>query len=252
MPSFDPGDLPRRILHRDDAMLVLDKPAGIAVHKGAGYGDNLEAHFEALRFEKPQNPALAHRLDKDTSGCLVLGRDKPALARLGDLFRKGLAQKIYWAVVVGRDLADSGAIDAPLMRRSHDKRSWWMKVDPAGDASLTRWRVLGKADGLLWLELTPETGRTHQLRVHCAHLGTPIAGDHIYGGDLARSAARHMHLHARSITLPVYRASPVHVTAPAPQHMYPLLEACGWRPDAATVSPADMAELPIPSPGQTR
>ena len=234
MPSFDPATLPARVLYRDAMMLVIDKPPGIAVHKGAGYGDNLEAHFEHLRLGAAENPALAHRLDKDTSGCLVLGRNREALAKLGTLFRNGLADKTYWAVVIGHIAGESGAIDAPLMRRSADKRSWWMKVDPAGDPSLTRWRVLGRADGIAWLELKPETGRTHQLRVHCTHIGAPIAGDHVYGGDLARSAARHMHLHAREITLPLDRNRPVTVVAQPPQHMHALLMACGWRDDPQT------------------
>ena len=228
MPSFDPATLLRRVLHKDDRVIVLDKPPGIAVHKGAGYGDNLEAHFDILRFGNAENPALAHRLDKDTSGCLVLGRDKPSLARLGKLFSQGLVDKVYWAIVVADVAGDAGSIDAPLMRRSADRRSWWMKVDPAGDPSLTHWRVLGRADGLSWLELRPETGRTHQLRVHCAHLGHPIAGDAIYGGDRARSAARHLHLHARAISLPQPGAGTLAITAPPPGHMQALLAACGW------------------------
>jgi tRNA pseudouridine32 synthase / 23S rRNA pseudouridine746 synthase len=231
MPSFDPATLPLRVLHRDGMMLIIDKPPGIAVHKGAGYGDNLEAHFDLLRLGAAENPALAHRLDKDTSGCLVLGRNREALAKLGTLFRNGYVDKTYWAVVIGQVAGDSGVINAPLMRRSADKRSWWMKVDPAGDPSLTRWRVLGRADGIAWLELKPETGRTHQLRVHCVHMGAPIAGDHVYGGDLARSAARHMHLHAQQITLPLDRDRPVTVTAQPPQHMQALLTACGWHAD---------------------
>jgi tRNA pseudouridine32 synthase / 23S rRNA pseudouridine746 synthase len=247
MPSFDPATLPGRILHRDAMMLVIDKPPGIAVHKGAGYGDNLEAHFGNLRLDADENPALAHRLDKDTSGCLVLGRSREALAKLGALFRNGLAEKTYWAVVMGALQDDVGVIDAPLMRRSADKRSWWMKVDPAGDPSLTRWKVLGRADGITWVELKPETGRTHQLRVHCTHIGAPIAGDHVYGGDLARSAARHMHLHARSITLPIVKDRPVTVTAPPPSHMHVLLAACGWRDDKARAAPAD----PMTQPGMS-
>ncbi len=173
MPSFDPASLPARVLHKDRDVIVIDKPPGIAVHKGAGHGDDLERSFDQLRFEASETPALAHRLDKDTSGCLVLGRNREALKRLGALFSSGRADKTYWAVVVGRVAGDGGVIDAPLARRSADRRSWWMKVDPAGDASLTRWRVLGRADGLAWLELSPETGRTHQLRVHCAHSGWP-------------------------------------------------------------------------------
>jgi tRNA pseudouridine32 synthase / 23S rRNA pseudouridine746 synthase len=227
MPRFDPAELPARVLHRDADAIILDKPPGIAVHKGPGGGDDLEAHFDALRFGAPAAPALAHRLDKDTSGCLVLGRSKEALARLGKLFRDGRVAKTYWAVVAGPVAGDGGTIDAPLSRRSHDRRSWWMKVDPAGDPSCTDWRVLGRADGLAWLELRPRTGRTHQLRVHCAHLGAPIAGDRVYGGDVALAAARHLHLHARAVAYP-WSGGTVSATAAPPAHMHALLEACGW------------------------
>jgi len=227
MPSFDPDDLPSRVLHKDADVIVIDKPPGIAVHKGAGYGDDLERHFGGLRFDLAETPALAHRLDKDTSGCLALGRTKPALKRLGALFQSGRVGKTYWAIVVGRVEGEAGTIDAPLARRSADRRSWWMKVDAAGDPSITRWRVLGRADGIAWLELTPETGRTHQLRVHCAHAGWPIAGDNVYGGDLSRSAARHMHLHARRIVLPMDPVRPIDVSAEPAEHMRVLLGACG-------------------------
>jgi tRNA pseudouridine32 synthase / 23S rRNA pseudouridine746 synthase len=227
MPRFDPAELPARILHRDGEMLILDKPPGVAVHKGPGAGDNLEAHFDLLRFEAMGAPGLAHRLDKDTSGCLVLGRSKAALARLGRLFRDGRVTKVYWAVVAGSPPGEGGVIDAPLARRSHDKRSWWMKTDPQGDPSATEWRVLGRADGVAWLELRPRTGRTHQLRVHCAHLGCPIAGDGVYGGDAALAVARHLHLHARSVALPV-PGGLVTAMAEPPEHMRVLLAACGW------------------------
>jgi tRNA pseudouridine32 synthase/23S rRNA pseudouridine746 synthase len=209
-------------------MIVLDKPPGIAVHRGPGAGDNLQAHFGHLRFGMSETPGLAHRLDKDTSGCLVLGRSREALARLGRLFREGKVSKTYWAVVAGRIDGEAGVIDAALARRSHDRRSWWMKVDPAGDPAITDWRVLGRADGLTWLELRPRTGRTHQLRVHCAHLGAPIAGDHVYGGDASRAAARHLHLHARAVTVPA-RDGAVSAAAEPPEHMHALLAACSWR-----------------------
>ncbi|MGL4240173.1 MAG: RluA family pseudouridine synthase [Beijerinckiaceae bacterium] len=228
MPRFDPAHLPARVLHRDDDIIILDKPPGVAVHKGPGSGDNLEAHFGLLRFGAAEQPALAHRLDKDTSGCLVLGRHREAVARLGRLFRDGKVEKTYWAVVMGQVGGEGGLIDAPLARRSHDRRSWWMKVDPAGDPSVTEWRVLGRADGIAWLEMKPRTGRTHQLRVHCAHLGAPIAGDSVSGGDAARAAARHMHLHARSVAFP-WRGGSIAATAAPPEHMQALLGACGWR-----------------------
>jgi tRNA pseudouridine32 synthase / 23S rRNA pseudouridine746 synthase len=229
MPRFDPASLPARVLHRDADVIILDKPAGVPVHRGPGGGDNLEAHFGLLCFGASGVPALAHRLDKDTSGCLVLGRSREALARLGRLFRDGKVAKTYWAVVAGSIAGESGVIDAPLARRSEEKRSWWMKVDAAGDPSLTRWRVMGRASGIAWLELSPETGRTHQLRVHCAHLGAPIAGDAIYGGESAAAVARNLHLHARSVALPGKAGALVTATAEPPDHMLALLAACGWR-----------------------
>ena len=219
---LDPDALLARLVYRDALMLVIDKPAGIAVHKGPKGGDNLEAHFDALRFGLPRNPALAHRLDRDTSGCLVLGRHHKALEKLGLLFKQGKIAKTYWAVVAGEPEAEDGLIDLPLGRLDA-ARGWWMKVDPAGLAAQTRWRVLGRAPGFAWLALEPLTGRTHQLRVHCAAQGWPILGDAIYG-----AGGGPMHLHARRIVVPLYANKPViEAQAPAPAHMHAALEVCG-------------------------
>ena len=209
------------ILHRDDAVLIIDKPAGLAVHAGPRGGPSLEDHLEALRFGKRHLPQPAHRLDADTAGCLVLGRTKPALAALGALFaRPGAVTKTYWAVVRGAPPEPDGEIDAPLLKRSTRTEGWRMVVDPAGQPAVTRWRVLGTAPGFSWLKLTPRTGRTHQLRVHCAHLGCPILGDARYGGGDAP-----LHLLARAIALPL--DPPVAATAPVPAHMRAALAACG-------------------------
>src|SRR5579872_1610447 len=124
-----------RILYRDGLMLVIDKPAGIAVHAGPRGGPNLEAGFDALRFGLPRPPALAHRLDRDTSGCLVLGRHPKALRRLGALFAAGKIEKLYWAVVEGGPEAAEGTIDLPLGRLDVT-RGWWMLVDPAGQRAV--------------------------------------------------------------------------------------------------------------------
>ena len=219
------------LLYRDALMLVIDKPAGLPVHPGPKGGPTLTDRLDALRFGLPRRPEAAHRLDRDTSGCLVLGRHAKALARLNRLFAEGKAEKTYWALVEG-DPPEEGRIDLPLARRSDDPRSWWMKADPAGAPSLTLFRVRGRAGGRAWLELKPVTGRTHQLRVHCAAMGWPILGDAIYG-----AADRHgpgLQLHARGLTLPLYlKREPIAVTAPAPAHMRDGLLACGLGPEDA-------------------
>jgi len=276
-----------RLLYRDALMLVIDKPAGLPVHPGPKGGETLFHHLDSLRFGLPRRPEAAHRLDKDTSGCLVLGRHPKAIARLNELFRKGEVDKVYWAVVEGGPEADEGEIDLPLAPKSPD-RGWWMKVDPKGQPSLTQWRVLGRShtspsrgeiapqaregvetqplsappphpsltadppppksdvsdlgkqewisgtpeirgEGkahLTLLELRPVTGRTHQLRVHCAAMNFPILGDPIYG-TAPRFNGPGLHLHARSVTIPLYpKKPPITVEAPVPEHMRERVRAC--------------------------
>lgn len=212
-----------RLLYRDGLMLVIDKPAGLPVHPGPGGGETLFHHLDSLRFGLPRKPEVAHRLDKDTSGCLILGRHPKALRRLGKLFQNNDIDKTYWAVVEGGPAEDEGEIDLPLAPKSPD-RGWWMKVDPQGQQSLTEWRVLGRTQDsagnkLSLLELKPITGRTHQLRVHCAAMGWPILGDTIYG-NAPRFTGPGLHLHARSLTIPLYPKKPaIVVEAPVPEHM---------------------------------
>ena len=227
-----------RLLHRDALMLVLDKPAGIAVHRGPKGGDNLEAHFGGLRFGLPRDPALAHRLDRDTSGCLVLGRHRKALEKLGLLFKQGKIAKTYWAVVEGAPEADDGLIDLPLGRRDAT-RGWWMKVEDGGLPSRTRWRVLARGDKRAALALSPLTGRTHQLRVHCAAMGWPILGDPIYGKRPGDGEVP-LHLHARAISVPLAKTkAPIEVVAPLPVHMREVWAALGLSPEAAGAGNAD-------------
>lgn len=218
------------ILHRDDSVLILDKPPGLPVHAGPRGGPSLEDHLPALRFGKRHLPQPAHRLDADTAGCLVLGRTKPALARLGTLFATpGAVRKTYWAVLRGRPPAAEGLVDAPLLKRSTAREGWHMTVDPAGQPALTAWRVLGEGrlpDGqaITWVEFTPRTGRTHQLRVHAAHLGAPILGDARYGGA---HGGRPLHLLAHAIVLPL--DPPVAACAAVPAAMREALARCGWQ-----------------------
>jgi tRNA pseudouridine32 synthase/23S rRNA pseudouridine746 synthase len=226
-----PDEMLARLLYRDGLMLVIDKPAGFAVHRGPKGGAALEDYFGALRFGLPRNPALAHRLDRDTSGCLVLGRHRKALALLGKLFKQGKVGKTYWAVVEGGPDTDEGRIEIALSKRD-ESRGWWMKADPAGLPSVTAWKVMGRGAGMTWLALEPLTGRTHQLRVHCAEMGWPIVGDTIYGHTV-RVGGPPLHLHARAVTVPISKNKPpVTVQAPVPQHMLELLSACGWKENA--------------------
>jgi RluA family pseudouridine synthase len=223
------GDLGKsladRVLYRDGLILVIDKPAGIAVHPGPSRGPNLERSFDELRFGLPQPPALAHRLDRDTSGCLVLGRHPKALRRLGALFAAGRAEKVYWAIVEGRPSEAEGRIETGLKKLTRGT-SWRMVIDPAGQNSVTEYRVRGAASGRTWLELRPRTGRTHQIRVHCAALGCPVVGDPSYGKG---ATGEPMLLHARSIVLPLYPArAPLEITAPVPPHMAVALEKLGY------------------------
>ena len=229
------GDLTDRVLYRDGLVLVIDKPAGIAVHPGPGGGPDLESGFDALRFGLPYPPALAHRLDRDTSGCLVLGRHPKALRRLGALFAGGLVEKVYWAVVDGQPARAEGRIETGLKKLTRGT-GWRMVVDPAGQRAVTDYRLLGVDRGRTWLELRPRTGRTHQLRVHCAVLGCPVAGDRVYGDRQSRGA---LQLYARSVKLPLYpNRPPLEITAPVPPHMLPALERLGYDPVNNTLKAA--------------
>jgi tRNA pseudouridine32 synthase / 23S rRNA pseudouridine746 synthase len=239
-----PEEIVARLLYRDGLMLVIDKPAGFAVHKGPKGGESLEDYFDALRFGLPRAPALAHRLDRDTSGCLVLGRHRKALAELGRLFKSGRVGKTYWALVEGGPAEDEGRIDLPLGRKDA-ARGWWMKHDPKSQPAITTWRVLGRTQSLAssgaardlsWLALEPLTGRTHQLRVHCAAMGWPIVGDSVYGGA-PRVGGPTLHLHAREIVVPLYKnRAPIRVSAPVPPHMHDELRACGWASETAAAT----------------
>ena len=260
-----PEEMLARLLYRDGLMLVIDKPPGLPVHRGPKGVEAFEDYFDALRFGLPRPPALAHRLDRDTTGCLVLGRHRKALALLGKLFKQGKVGKTYWAVVEGGPEAETGTIDIALAKRD-ETRGWWMKADPHGLPSVTTWTVMGRSslssraterseggpapittDGaisdsagvmgprlrgddktLTWLALEPQTGRTHQLRVHCAEMGFPIVGDNIYG-TAPRVGGPTLHLHAREVVVPISKNKPpVTVTAPVPPHMRELLAKCGW------------------------
>jgi tRNA pseudouridine32 synthase/23S rRNA pseudouridine746 synthase len=283
--EMTPDEIQARLLYRDGLMLVVDKPPGLPVHRGPKGVEAFEDYFDALRFGLPRAPALAHRLDRDTTGCLVLGRHRKALALLGKLFKQGKVGKTYWAAVDGGPDADEGRIEIALSKRD-ESRGWWMKADPNGSPSVTTWKVIGRgavpralftspwrgkvgersepgggelngatatpprppsagdppppAEGkrkVTWLALEPLTGRTHQLRVHCAEMGFPIVGDTIYG-TTPRVGGPPLHLHAREVVVPISKNKPdVVVTAPVPAHMRELLATCGWPGELSKAAP---------------
>ena len=210
-----------QVLYQDAAVIVIDKPAGVAVSRGRAGLPSVEDWLEGLRQGKRHLPQPAHRLDAETAGCLALGRTKPAMAALGALFAGRAVEKTYWAVVVGGPGEDAGVIEAPLLKVSSRAAGWRMVVDAAGQPALTRWRVLGRGAGLAWLELRPETGRTHQLRVHCAAQGFPILGDAMYG--TANPAGLHLLARRLAFTL----ETRVEAEAPVPVAMRPAIERCG-------------------------
>jgi tRNA pseudouridine32 synthase / 23S rRNA pseudouridine746 synthase len=199
------------VLHLDAHLLILNKPAGLAVHPGPQTPRSLEDHLDALRYGFKRRPQPAHRLDRDTSGCLVLGRHPKALKRLGQLFEGARVAKTYWAVLDGAPTDAEGLIDAPLLKVSSKAAGWRIVVDPKGKPARTRWRVLDRRGDRSLVEFRPETGRTHQIRVHAAQLGAPIVGDPVYGKGAG------LLLHARAVSVP-YRenAPPIEAVAPLP------------------------------------
>jgi len=220
-------ELEKRLLYRDAMALIIDKPAGFAVHEGGTGVAHLRPFLAELQFGLPNPPELAHRLDRDTSGCLVLGRHKHALKELGRLFANGRAEKTYWALTVGAPPEDSGLIDKPLFKV--DPRRGKMIVDERGQVAQTKWQVKGKDGRIAWLELEPLTGRTHQLRVHLASIGCPILGDRLYGAGTADLLSDTLCLLSRRISLPLYhKKPPIVAEAPPPAHMLAGLTACGY------------------------
>ena len=198
------------VLHIDAHMLVIDKPAGLAVHPGPKTPHSLEERLGELTFGFHRLPQPAHRLDRDTSGCLVLARHPKAAKRLGQLFAEGRIAKTYLALLDGVPEVD-GRIEAPLAKISSAEAGWRMVVDPAGKPAATRWRLLAAHEGQGLVVFFPETGRTHQIRVHAAHALAPIVGDPVYGDGNGP-----MRLHSAGLVIPYREEAPVSVEASLP------------------------------------
>jgi 23S rRNA pseudouridine955/2504/2580 synthase len=239
------------VLYRDEHILVLDKPHGLPTQGGPGIRKHVDGMLEALRFGSEHRPRLVHRLDRDTSGLLVVARTPGVAAKLANAFRSRDVEKTYWAVVTGRPVPVEGRIDAALVRVDgfRGERAAIAGPEDADTArAITDYRTLDHAGRkLAWLELRPLTGRTHQLRVHCASLGAAILGDEPYG--IMRpddSGVRHnsafveglsdaLHLHARQLTLPHPAGGKLTVEAELPPHMRATFRTLGFAaPPAAS------------------
>jgi tRNA pseudouridine32 synthase / 23S rRNA pseudouridine746 synthase len=245
-----------RVLYRDAMMLVIDKPAGIAVHATGHDKLALDQSFYHLQYGLPKRPELAHRLDRGTSGCLVLGRHRQALIKLGKLFENKKIEKTYLAIVVGTPAEPEGIINQPILK-SGTGSLWKLTLDEAGQEAITHYRVLKTNGTLSVLAMSPKTGRTHQLRLHASYgLGCPIVGDPFYAksgsyampatadaaanrpdktsrtmqniaalADPYSSAHYPMMLHAHTIDIPLYKSKPpIHVESPVPEGMQAMMD----------------------------
>lgn len=236
--SDEDADLIRSlVLYRDDDVIALNKPPGLAVQGGTGTYRHIDGMLDALRFGADETPRLVHRLDRDTSGVMLLGRSRAATAALGKVFRRRQARKVYWAIVVGIPDLYEGRIDLPIAKLP-GKAGERMAVDQEeGQRAITYYKVLETAGRrLAWIALWPHSGRTHQLRVHAAAIGCPILGDGKYGGQEAfvagQGLSRKLHLHARELAIPhPTTGAPLVVRAPLPDHMRETWNFFGFDPD---------------------
>lgn len=230
------------VLYEDNDVIALNKPPGLAVQGGSKVGRHIDGLLDAFREGNGERPRLVHRLDKDTSGILLLGRTARSTAFLTKAFRGKDVQKTYWALVAGVPEIRGGRIDLAIAKGGGPGREKVRVNDGSGQRAITDFAVVDQAGGAVaWLALRPVTGRTHQLRVHCAELGHPILGDGKYGGQQAfvsdLPAAKRLQLHARSIAFPHPSRDVLSVTAPTPDTMretfayFGFEERDGDRPD---------------------
>jgi len=227
------AEIQRMVIYKDDELIVLNKPAGIAVQGGTKTTKHIDGLLDGLTFGLKERPRLVHRLDRDTSGVLVIARTAKSAAALAKAFQSREMEKTYWALVIGHPEHEAGTISAALAKagpRGAERMEW---DDEEGQSAVTDYRVVATAGRKIsWLELMPHTGRTHQLRAHCKLIGTPIVGDGKYTvssphpdqavdlhDGLLADVAEQMCLHAREIKIPRQGRKPLIVTAPLARHM---------------------------------
>jgi RluA family pseudouridine synthase len=212
---MDNFDLNNFLLYKDSLVIVINKLPGIAVHDANLKTDNIGKFFHQITFGLPNPPELAHRLDMGTSGCLILGRHRKALQKLGELFLNHKIVKKYHAILSNTPHEEFGTINAPIAKISTKKNHWHVKIDQEnGKESITEYKVLRKLkNNMCLVEFTPITGRTHQLRIHAKHINCPIMDDYLYNKD-SKNTNKQIALHAKHIEIPIYKDRSIIVDAP--------------------------------------
>ena len=237
LASKDMGSLADRILYMDKQVIVIDKPPGLATQGGSGLTRHVDGMLDSLQYEKPTRPKLVHRLDRDTSGVLLIARTALAASGLSASLALRDTSKVYWALTRGVPKQKNGVVKGALAKEGTRGKDERMTVSEEDDAkfALTEYAVMATAGTeFAWVAARPITGRTHQIRVHLASLGTPIVGDFKYGGTDSRGRgdiADKLHLHARSIDIGRPDGGRLQATAPLPPHMVKSWTLLGFDPD---------------------
>jgi len=244
------------VIHRDRAAIVVNKPPGLATQGGTKTERHLDGLLDALCFELEGRPKLVHRLDKDTSGVLLVARSANAAGHFAKAFSSRTARKVYWALVIGVPSIQDGMIELPIAKQPGSGGEKMHVDEKEGQSARTRYRVIDRAGNrAAWVELQPFTGRTHQLRVHMAAIGHPIVGDGKYGGQeafLTGGVSRKMHLHARRLRVDVPGGGVLDVTAEPPQHFAESLALLGFDPRAGDALPLDEVKFADTPEGKKR
>jgi 23S rRNA pseudouridine955/2504/2580 synthase len=227
------------VIYEDDGAFVLNKPPGLATQGGTKTHNHLDRLLDGLADAAGNRPKLVHRLDKDTSGALLVARSARSAGFFAKVFAGRTAKKVYWALVIGVPSASEGLIDAPLSKQPGTGGEKMHVDEEHGQLARTRWRVIDRAGNrAAWVELQPLTGRTHQLRAHMASIGHPIVGDGKYGGVdsfLTGGISRKLHLHARRLKIDS-PGGKIDVTAELPEHFEQSLEGLGFEAAAGDVA----------------
>ncbi len=244
------------VLHRDRSAIVVDKPPGLATQGGTKTERHLDGLLDGLRFEAEGRPKLVHRLDKDTSGVLLLARSASAAAHFAKTFSGRTARKLYWALVTGVPSIEDGMVELAIAKQPGTGGEKMHVDEKEGSPARTRYRVVERAgNAAAWVELQPFTGRTHQLRVHMAAIGHPIVGDVKYGGQdaiLSGGISRKLHLHARRLRVEAPGGQLLDVTAEPPRHFEESLATLGFERAAGDRLPFDELKFSETPEGKKR